>query len=96
MSTSPDQEPAIIKEVRALYDYVKLMGDQVNQMYARIERLETKIRDLSERSRRDVSTNARELAHLREIMVKKEVVTDLFERLAASALPLPAIEERDE
>lgn len=75
MLTLPDQEPAIIREFRMLYEYVRLMGDQVNRMYVRIERLETKIRDLTERSQRDLCTNARELAHLKDIMVKKEEIT---------------------
>ena len=95
MSTTPDKEPAIIHEFRILYDYVRLMGDQVNQLYARIERIEHRIEALNERLGGNVQTHLRDLQRIREIMVRKGEIEALLERLAASALPLPELRGRE-
>lgn len=93
MSTIPEKEPAIIHEFRTLYEYVRLMGDQVNQIYSRIDRIEHNVNALNERSHGDITTNFRDLARIKEIMVKKKEVIVFFERLAASVLPLPEIKD---
>ena len=93
MSTIPGKEPAIIHEFRTLYEYVRLMGDQVNQIYSRIDRIENNVNDLNERGHGDIRQNFRDLARIKEIMVKKKEVIDFFERLAASVLPLPEIKD---
>ena len=96
MSTIPEKEPAVINEFRMLYDYVRLMGDQVNQIYARIDRLERNINDLIERSHGDIAQNFQDLVHIKELVVDKKEVTDFFERLAASVLPLPELSGKGE
>lgn len=95
MSTSPPgPEPAILHEFRALYDYVKLMGDRINQIYARIDRIEATLNDLDERACGEIRRNFQELVRLREVVVRKAELVDLFERLAASVLTLPELRRR--
>jgi hypothetical protein len=93
MPTIPDKEPAIINEFRMLYDYVRLMGDQVNQIYSRIDRLENGISVLNERSHGEIRANFRDLVRIKELVMSMKEVTAFFESLAASVLPLPELRE---
>ena len=40
-----NEEPKLIKEFRELYDYVRLMGEHINQIHNRLENIEKNIKD---------------------------------------------------
>jgi len=90
-----DSEPNLIKEFRGLYDYVRLMGEHVNQIYSRLEAIEKNINEISSSHRRYVMENKAEITNIRENMVNKSEFSTFIEGLRSSMgetlPPLPTL-----
>ena len=90
-----ESEPNIIKEFRTLYDYVRLMGENVIQIHGRIEKIENSINDINSTHSNLVNENTREIANIKNNMVNKNEFSDLIERMRASMSeilpPLPSL-----
>lgn len=90
-----DREPGIIREFRELYEYVRLMGEHINQIHARLERIERDMTEINASHRTAITQNAADLRTVREQMINKYELDDFVEKLKASvgeALPsLPGL-----
>ena len=42
-----NREPGIIKEFRELYEYVRLMGEHINQIHSRVDKIERDMNEIS-------------------------------------------------
>jgi DNA anti-recombination protein RmuC len=90
-----DREPGIIREFRELYEYVRLMGEHINQIHARLEKIERDMNEINATHRSAITQNAAELRTVKEQMINKYELDDFVEKLKASvgeALPsLPSL-----
>ena len=90
-----DNEPNIIKEFRALYDYVRLMGENIIQIRGRLDQIEKSINDINLTHNNYVRENAREILGIKDNMVNKNEFNELIERMRASMSetlpPLPIV-----
>ncbi len=85
-----DREPGIIREFRELYEYVRLMGEHINQIHARLERIERDMTEINASHRTAITQNAADLRTVKEQMINKYELDDFVEKLKASvgeALP---------
>ena len=79
-----DREPGIIKEFRELYEYVRLMGEHINQIHSRLDKIERDINEISSSHRNAITENAAELKNVKERMINKYELDDFVEKLKAS------------
>jgi DNA anti-recombination protein RmuC len=79
-----DREPGIIKEFRELYEYVRLMGEHINQIHSRLEKIEKDMNEISSSHQNAITENAAELKNVKENMVNKYELDDFVEKLKAS------------
>jgi uncharacterized protein YdcH (DUF465 family) len=79
-----DREPGIIKEFRELYEYVRLMGEHINQIHSRLDKIERDINEISTSHRSAISENAADLKKVKENMINKYELSDFVEKLKAS------------
>lgn len=87
-----NREPSIIKEFRELYEYVRLMGDHINQIHSRLDNIDKNINDISSSHRNAIIENTAELKNMKENMVNKYEVDALIEKMKASVgEPLPSL-----
>jgi hypothetical protein len=84
MSDFSEREPGIIKEFRSLYDYVRLMGEHINQIHSRLERIERNLTETSTSLRNSLMGNAAEITNIKESMVNKYELGGFIEKLKAS------------
>jgi hypothetical protein len=84
MSDFSEREPGIIKEFRSLYDYVRLMGEHINQIHSRLERIERNLNETSVSLRNSIMGNAAEITNIKESMVNKFELGGFIEKLKAS------------
>ena len=94
-----DREPAIIKEFRELYDYVRLMGDHVNQIYRRLEQIESTLNEVSASHSASIRENALAITTIKENMVSKNEFHGFIEQLKASVSeqlpPMPLLGQKE-
>jgi len=81
MSDFSEREPGIIKEFRSLYDYVRLMGEHINQIHSRLERIERSIAEMSTKHDASIRANRRELGEVKDLIATKQEVYDLLHEL---------------
>jgi DNA anti-recombination protein RmuC len=79
-----DREPGIIKEFRELYEYVRLMGEHINQIHSRLDKIERDMNEVSSSHRNAITENAVELKNVKERMINKYELDDFVEKLKAS------------
>lgn len=79
-----DNEPNLIKEFRGLYDYVRLMGEHINQVYSRLDRIEKNINEISASQRRFAEESIAEITNIKNNMVSKNEFNNFMERLKGS------------
>lgn len=87
-------EPKIVKEFRELYDYVRLLGKHVNQVYSRLDKIEQTINELSSTHGDSIKESATQISIIQENMVNKNEFSEFIEKLKSSISetlpPLPA------
>jgi len=79
-----NNEPNLIKEFRSLYDYVRLMGEHVNQIYGRLDSIEKNMNEMSTSNRRFAEENIAEITNIKNNMVNKNEFNSFIERLKGS------------
>ena len=79
-----EDEPKIIKEFRGLYEYVRLMGEHINQIHDRLDKLEKNIADIVLSQRNYALDNTREISNLRENMVNKNEFNEFMNKMKSS------------
>jgi DNA anti-recombination protein RmuC len=79
-----DDEPKIIKEFRGLYDYVRLMGEHVNQIHTRLERIEKNINEIVSNQRNHNTEVAKEIGTIKANMVYRSEFNDFIEKMKSS------------
>lgn len=90
-----NSEPTIIKEFRELYDYVRLLGDHINLIHTRLEKIETNINEISVSQSNSIRENSLEISNIRNNMVNKHELNEFIDKLKASVgemfPPLPIL-----
>ena len=90
-----NEEPGIIKEFRELYDYVCLLGRNINQIHHRLENIEKTIDEVNTNLTNGITENTAEISNIKENMVNKYEFNDFVKKLKASIgemlPPLPVI-----
>jgi len=87
-----DREPGIIKEFRELYEYVRLMGEHINQIHTRLDKIDSNINEVSSSHRNAIRENTAEIREMRDKMVNKYELDDFIEKMKASvAETLPSL-----
>jgi len=87
-----DREPGIIKEFRELYEYVRLMGEHINQIHTRLDKIDRNINEVSSSHRNAIMENTAEIKEMKENMVNKYELDDFIEKMKASvAETLPSL-----
>ena len=94
-----DREPGIIKEFRELYEYVRLMGEHINQIHSRLDQLERNISEMKSTHAAYIETNRTGLEDVKKVIASKAEVNGLFQELNNSlsgslpSLPVKKVEE---
>ena len=87
-----EREPGIIKEFRELYEYVRLMGEHINQIHTRLDILDRNINEVNSSHRTAIMENTAEIKEMKENMVNKYELDDFIEKMKASvAETLPSL-----
>ena len=87
-----DREPSIIKEFRELYEYVRLMGDHINQIHSRLDKIDKNINEVRSSHRTAIRENTAEIKEMKENMVNKYELDDVIEKMTARvAETLPSL-----
>ena len=90
-----DNEPNLIKEFRELYDYVRLMGKHITQIYSRLEMIEKSLNEINSSHSSFIKENSEELATIRMNMVNKQEFNAFIEKMKTSIgemlPPLPTL-----
>lgn len=92
-----NEEPVIIKEFRDLYNYVRLLGTNINHIHRRLENIEKTINDVGTNLRNAIMENTAEISNIKEDMINKNEFYNFVERLKGSIgemlPPLPTIQK---
>ena len=72
---------AIGKSFRELLSYISSLGDHVNQIYDRLEKIESSIKETKEELESAITNNENELKSIREIMITKAEFNNLLRKL---------------
>jgi len=88
------REPALLRDFRELYDYVYEVGRHVNLIYKRLERIETKLNEISERFDESTTVNRRDIVDIREKMLTRSEFDQFVDALKAKVEEtLPSLPE---
>ena len=79
-----EDEPKLIKEFRGLYDYVRLMGEHVNQIHSRLDSIEKNINEIISNQRNHAAENAKEIANIKANMIYRNEFNDFIEKMRTS------------
>jgi len=67
----PQQEPALVKEFRDLYNYVFELGRHITLIYKRLENIEIRLKEISVEFNESSTINRNEIVDIREKMFTK-------------------------
>jgi len=67
----PQQEPALVKEFRDLYNYVFELGRHITLIYKRLENIEIRLKEISVEFNESSTINQNEIVDIREKMFTK-------------------------
>ncbi len=79
----PQREPALVKEFRDLYDYVFELGRHITLVYKRLENIEIRLTEISEKFNESTTVNRNEIDDIREKMFTKSEFDDFVGGLQA-------------
>ena len=69
------------KSFRELLNYISSLGNHVNQIYDRLEKIESSIKETKEELESSITNNEKELKNIREIVVTKSEFNELIKKL---------------
>jgi Mg2+ and Co2+ transporter CorA len=64
-----------------LHGYVRQLGERVNQIHSRLERIERSIAEMSTKHNAAIRANRRELGEVKDLIATKQEVYDLLHEL---------------
>ena len=79
----PQREPALVKEFRDLYDYVFELGRHITLVYKRLENIEIRLKEISEKFNESTTVNRNEIVDIKEKMFTKSEFDDFVGGLRA-------------
>ena len=65
----------------SLHGYVRQLGERVNQIHGRLERIERSIAEMSTKHNASIWANRRELGEVKDLIATKQEVYDLLHEL---------------
>ena len=79
--STQNNEPALLREFRELYNYVYDGGKYVNIIYKRLEKIETMIEDISTKIDERTTANRSDISEILEKMFTKSQFNEFIEEL---------------
>lgn len=77
----PNSESSIAKNFRELLNYVSNLGDHINQIYDRLEKIETNISEAKIELEKSIINNKNELESFKEVIITKSEFNKLLQKL---------------
>jgi uncharacterized protein YaaN involved in tellurite resistance len=74
-------ETSVGRSLRELLTYISRLGEHVNQIYTRLDQIDTSIREVKKTLEISIENNKKELGALREIATTKSEFNDLIKKL---------------
>ena len=71
----------LLQRFHDLHDYIRLIGEHINQIYKKIEALETNLETITNEHNMLIDTNKHDIETVNEIMVTKSEITNLMQDL---------------
>ena len=91
----------LFKQLHDLHGYIRLLGENVNQILSRLDQLERNISEMKSTHTASIETNRTGLEDVKKVIASKAEVNNLFQELNKSlrgslpALPVRVMEEPD-
>jgi hypothetical protein len=79
--TTPESEPSITSSFRELLSYINTLGEHVNQIYDRLEKMEADLGKMRDEQTSSLSENKKELEAMRKNTITKTEFNDLLKKL---------------
>ncbi|MDQ1279091.1 MAG: hypothetical protein QG670_351 [Thermoproteota archaeon] len=79
--SSSEGESSITNSFRELLNYINTLGEHVNQIYDRLEKIETDLNKLREDQVASSNESKKELEAIRKITITKSEFNDLLKKL---------------
>jgi len=76
-----DSESSIASSFRQLLSYITTLGEHINQIYDRLENIETDIGKAREELEASIKDNKKELESLKQATITKSEFNDLLKKL---------------
>jgi regulator of replication initiation timing len=76
-----ESEPTIANSFRELLDYVSNLGEHINQIYARLGKIEASVRNTKEDLEASITENKNALESIKETMITKSEFNDLIQKI---------------
>jgi hypothetical protein len=89
----------LFKQLHDLHGYIRLLGENINQILSRLDQLERNISDMKSTHTASIETNRTGLEDIKTVIASKAEVRGLFQELNNSlrgslpALPIRVVEE---
>ena len=89
----------LFKQLRDLHGYIRLLGENINQIQSRLDQLERNINEMKSTHTASIETNRTGLEDVKKVIASKAEVNNLFQELNKSlggslpALPVRTVEE---
>ncbi|MCW4039001.1 MAG: hypothetical protein NWF13_09745 [Candidatus Bathyarchaeota archaeon] len=89
----------LFKQLRDLHGYIRLLGENINQIQSRLDQLERNINEMKSTHTASIETNRTGLEDVKKVIASKAEVNSLFQELNKSlggslpALPVRTVEE---
>jgi hypothetical protein len=89
----------LFKQLRDLHGYIRLLGENINQIQSRLDQLERNITEMKSTHTASIETNRTGLEEVKKVIASKAEVNNLFQELNKSlggslpALPVRTVEE---
>ena len=96
MSTQ-NHEPALVREFREVYKYVYDVGKYVNIIYKRLEKIETQLKEISDKFDERTALNSKDISEIQEKMTTKSEFNEFVDALRTKVEEkLPSLPETSE
>lgn len=76
----PNNE-SISKSFRELLNYVSSIGEHVNQIYDRLDKIDTNLNKTKEKLRLSIENNTNELERLKKAMITKSELNEILQKI---------------
>ena len=74
-------QDVLLKQFHELHQYVRLIGEHINQIHTRLDTIDRAIHDMMNEHKASTDTNKTELEKIKEIIVSKSEVTQILQEL---------------